>query len=85
VKETCPVYLDARNEILNIGDLVRYTHEEDTLGIIIAFDPRRGSDPIKVHWQRPLHVEDGVGLNGRSWFVHPENILKKTLDNTKTS
>ena len=82
IKESYPIYLDQQGDIINIGDLVRYTHDESSLGVVIVFDPaRRGGDPVKVHWQNAMERRYGEGLNGRAWFVNPANIIKINVDN----
>ena len=82
IKESYPIFLDQNGNIVNIGDLVQYAHDDSSLGLIIEIDMGRTSgDAVKVHWQSAMERRYGEGLNGKAWFVNPAHIIKINVDN----
>ena len=68
------MYLDALDHQIKVGDLVRYTHDAESIGIVIKFESGREPDPIKVHWQRTFtHL--GSEMRSGIWCVEPKHLI----------
>ena len=67
---------------VNVGDLVRYKHDHDTLGLVLKFDDSRKTYVLNhVTGEKKLVANDAIYVawqnRGRSWFVEAQYIEVK--------
>jgi hypothetical protein len=57
---------------MKVGDLVSYTHDEQTLGLIISFSENSVTGGVMVQWLKidPIHVG-----SQNHWYVDPKHIV----------